>query len=421
MYTKIILKNNVRLILAPLKESKAVTLLVLFKVGSRYEGAKNSGSSHFIEHMMFKGTKKRPNTLAISKELDGVGAEFNAFTGKDYTGYYIKADSRHLGLAVDVLSDMLLNSKFDRQEVEREKGVIIEEINMYEDNPLMYVDDLLEQLMFKNEPLGRSIAGTRETVRNLDNEKLITYRDKFYRGTNIVIGLVGNFKQNNVREIERSFKFKKSEGKNKFKPVALNQIKPQIKLKYKETEQTQIALGFFAYPYNDPRLYALQILSVILGGNMSSRLFLKIRERNGLAYFIRSGLSIYEDTGGLIIQSGLDKTRLDKALSLILAELKKIKNGVNLAELKRAQEYLAGKIILDLEDTSHLCQWYGQQELLTDKILTPEEKINKIMAVTGNEVEKAAQEVIDFKKANLAIIGPFKDEKRFAEILRKMA
>lgn len=417
MFNKIKLKNNVRLILTPLQESKTVTLLVLFKVGSRYESAKVAGISHFMEHMMFKGTFKRPNTLAISKELDGIGAEFNAFTGKDYTGYYIKANSKHLGLAIDVLSDMLLNSKLDRKEVDREKGVIVEEINMYEDNPLMYVDDLLEQVMF-DEPLGTSIAGSRASVKGITQKDLIAFRNKFYKSANIVISLVGKFDENDISEIKNKFNFKTSSAKNTFVPIVFKQNSPKVKIKFKETEQTQIALGFPAYPYSNPKIYALQLLSVILGGNMSSRLFLTVRERNGLAYFIRSSLSVYEDIGGFVIQAGLDKSRIEKAIALIMAELKKLKNGVTLVELKRAKEYLSGKIMLDLEDTSHLSQWFAQQELMTEGILTPQEKINKIMAVTREDIGRVIKEVIDTNKISLAVIGPFNDESKFKQLIR---
>lgn len=416
MHQKIVLRNGARLLLVPLKDTQTVNLSVLFKVGSRHETNKEAGISHFIEHMMFKGTDNRPRPLMIAKELDGIGAEFNAFTGKDLTGYYIKADAKHLPLAADILSDMLLHSQFSAEELEREKGVIVEEINMYEDNPLMYVDDLLEQSIF-SWPLGRSIAGSRETVRATTRRMMMTYKNKFYQPKNIVIALAGNFNARDVELIKSKFNFKGGKPLNKTKKVVTNQRQPRVKLIFKETEQTQLALGLPAYSYFDKKLYALQLLSVILGGNMSSRLFLQVRERNGLAYFIKSSLSVYEDTGALVIQSGLDKSRIEKAIRLIIGELKKIKQGVTAAELKRAKDYLAGKTVLDLEDTSHLAIFFGQQELLTNKILTPDEKINKIMAVTAAEVKKVAAEVINLNRLNLAVIGPFKDKEYFEKLI----
>lgn len=418
MYQKIEFKNKVRLIAVPSADTQAVTVLVLVRAGSRYETRANNGVSHFVEHMMFKGTKARPHTLALAKELDGVGAEFNAFTGKDYTGYYVKANAKHLPLAVGILSDMLLNSKFDGKEIDREKGVILEEINMYEDNPLMYVEDLLEEIMYQGNPLGYLIAGSRETVRSFNRDVLVGYYQKLYRGKNIVITVAGNFDQQAIKDIEKKFGFKAKVKLNSFRKIKITQNQPRVAVKYKETEQTQLALGFPAYCYSNPKLHALQLLSVILGGNMSSRLFLRVRERQGLAYYIRSSSHSYEDTGALVIQAGLDKLRIDQAIKLILNELSKIKKGVSQSELKRAKEYLAGKTILDLEDSSHVAQWYSQQELLTDKLLTPDQKIRKLMAVKAEQVALAAKEVINFKRLNLAVIGPFKDKNKFYQLIK---
>ena len=418
MYQKIKLPNQVRLITVPQKETQTANLLVLVKVGSRAENLKNSGVSHFIEHLMFKGTKKRPSTLALSKELDGVGAEFNAFTGKDYTGYYIKSDTKHLSLSIDVLADMLLNSKFDAQEIDREKGVIVEEFNMYEDNPMMYVDDLLEQTMYAGHPLGCSIAGTRQSVKAMSQADLLGFKNQFYIGNNIVICLAGNFNSQHLQELKAKFKFPLSTKKFPINKIKIKQNKSRVVLKFKETEQSQIALGFPAYAYTDKKIYALQLLSVILGGNMSSRLFWQVRERNGLAYFIRSFLSVYEDTGALIIQSGLDKLRVESAMALIVSELEKIKKGVTPEELKRAKEYLFGKTALDLEDTSHLAQWYGQQELMIGKILTPEEKNKKIAAVTLGDVALVAKDIFKINQSSLAVIGPFKNKNKFKNLLK---
>jgi len=405
MYKKTVLKDNLRVILVPRKDTAAVTLLVLFGVGSRYENRRISGVSHFVEHLMFKGTKKRPNTLAISKELDGIGAEYNAFTSKDYTGYYIKADARHLALAVEVLSDMLLNSKFDSEEIEREKRVIIEEINMYEDNPMMYVEDLLEQTIYGDQPMGWSIAGWRKTVSALTRAEIIKYFKHHYHPKNAVVILAGQVDQKAVSLLAKKFKLIKAK-KTKFAAVKLKQKIQQIKVLAKTTEQLQVALGFSAYAYNNPKLYALNILAVILGGNMSSRLFLSVRERQGLCYFIRASLNIYQDTGSLVIQAGLDKSRIKQALTLILSELVKIKAGVTLEELKRAKEFLRGKVALDLEDSSALAQFFGNQELLQGKIKTPAEKMAKLDLVTLKQVKAVAQEILVKNKLNLAVIGP---------------
>ena len=365
MYQKQTLKNKVRLITAPLKETATATLLVMVRAGSRYENLKNNGVSHFVEHLMFKGTKKRPNTLALSKELDGVGAEYNAFTGKDYTGYYVKCDTRHLSLAIDVLSDMLLHSLFNPQEIQKERGVIIEEINMYEDNPLMYAEDFFEQLMFSANPLGYSIAGSRETVKNLSPLAITSYLKKLYTGKNIVIGLAGNFTPQHLSEIKNKFNFQLGNKKNTFRPIKIKQSKPRLKLLFKDTEQAQLVLGFPALSYFSKKIYALQLLAVILGGYMSSRLSLEVREKNGLAYFVRSWLNFYEDTGSFLVQSGLDKNRIEAATKLILSQLAKIKKGVTVEELRRAKENLAGRLAIDLENSSNLSHWHVIQEVLT--------------------------------------------------------
>ena len=416
MYKKQILKNGIRLITAPLKETQTASLIVMVKVGSRYEADRDGGLAHFVEHMMFKGTKKRPNTLALSKELDGVGAEYNAFTSKDVTAYFIKADSRHLPLAIDMLSDMLLHSKLEAAEIEKEKGVIVEEINMYEDNPLMYAEEMLEEIMFDGNPLGRMIAGSRQTVRAVTRTQMAAFKNKYYQGRSVVIGLAGNFLPQHVEEIKKKFSFLAG-GKKSFNKFKASQKASRVRVKYKETEQVQLAFGWPAYSYFNEKIYPLQLLSVILGGNMSSRLFINVREKNGLAYFVHSGVNVYEDTGSLVIQAGLDKTRMDLAVKTILAETEKIKKDVTAAELQRAKDFISGKIAIDLEDSLSIARWYASQEAMTGKVMTPQEKLKRLSKVTVKEIRQAAQEIFNKKKLSLAIIGPFKDAKQFRKLL----
>ncbi len=419
MHKKEILNNGTRVILTPLNETKAATVLVLFKVGSRYETKNIAGVSHFIEHMMFKGTARRPNTLAISRELDGYGAEFNAYTGKDHTGYYIKIAHEHLAKALDMLSDMLFNSKFDEKELQREKGVIIEEINMYEDNPLMYIEDLFEKTMFHGNTLGEDIAGSRVTVSNMSRKDMLAYKNKYYAPNGTVVCVAGKIDEKALGMVKRYFGAKKRSGaKYIFKKFGkLSGAK--ISLHYKETEQVHLALGFLGYGYGHKDIYALQVASAILGGSMSSRLFISVRERRGLAYFVRSSVNAYEDTGALMIQAGLDKTKIDGAISLILKECKRIKEkGVTPAELKKAKEYLRGKAILNLEDSSVLADWYAKQEILTEKMLSPEEKFAKIFAVSEDDIKNVLNNVIKESKLRMALIGPFKDKKRFEKLLK---
>jgi predicted Zn-dependent peptidase len=417
MHKKQTLKNGIRLITTPLKETQTASLLVLVKVGSRQETKPVYGISHFVEHMMFKGTKKRPTTLDLSKELDGIGAEYNAYTGKDVTGYYIKSDSRHLSLAIDMLSDMLLNSKFDASELQKEKGVIVEEINMYEDNPMMFVEEMLEEMVFSGSQLSHSIAGSRQTVKAVTQESILKYKNNFYSGSNLVIALAGKFTDQHLKEIKAKFGIKKGRKSTAEKSKA-GQKSAQVKIKYKDSEQAQLALGFQSFSQYDKRNYALQLLGVILGGNMSSRLFINIREKNGLCYFIRSWNNLYEDRGATIIQAGLDKGRIEFAIKAIKDEVDKIKSGVTDEELKRAKEFIAGKMALDLEDSMAIAQYWGGLELMNKPLIEPKEKLKKIMAVKASEIKAVAEEVFNWRQVSLAIIGPFKDEARFKKYLK---
>ena len=417
MFKKYVFPNKARLLLIPSKDTKAITVLFLFGVGSRFESPDINGVSHFIEHLMFKGTKKRPTTLDISKELDRVGAEFNAMTAKDYTGYYVKINHENFKLAVDILSDMLLNSKFDKEEMNRERGVIVEEINMYHDNPLMYIESLFEESVFAGNSLGWDIAGPVEVIKKVSRDDLLKYRDHFYRADNVVIAVAGKIDKEVKQLIQKRF-IDKANGvdsaMNSYEKFENTQEDPRVKIQYKDTKQVQLALGFPCFGYNDPRTYDLHLLSIILGGNMSSRLFISVRERRGLAYFIRCYPNFYQDSGNLLIQSGLDISRLDEALAVIQEELRKVKkNGVTLKELNDAKEFLRGKIVLNLEDSSNLTEYYAKQWLLQNELLTPDEKLKKYAAVTPKKIQALAAELFQEKFFNLALIGPFKDKEKF--------
>lgn len=420
MYTKTKLKNGMRVIVAPLQETKAVTVLVMVKVGSRYEPKNINGSSHFVEHLMFKGTKKRPTALTITKLLDGIGAEYNAFTSKDATGYYIKANYEKVELLLDLLSDMLRNSTFISKEVERERGVIVEEINMYEDNPMMFMEDLFEQTVWGDHPLGRNIAGPKSVIQKVTQRQLHTYYKKYYKPHNMVLAVAGRVDKNIGRLIKKYFDSgTTATGKFKFKPAATSQRQPQVAVKEKDTEQVQLGLGFPAYQYRSKKLYPLYLLNVIMGGNMSSRLFMSIREKKGLCYFIRSSVSPYEDTGAFMIQAGLDKARIREAVTAILQELKKVRQlGVTTTELRKAKDFLKGKLILDLEASDHVASWLSRQEMLHGKIVTPAEQIKKLERVTPADIKKVAGELFVTPKLNVALIGPVQTDNSFFKLLQ---
>lgn len=421
-YTKTTLSSGLTIITAPRKETSAATILVLAKVGSRNETNNTAGISHFIEHMMFKGTERRPNTIDISKELDGVGAEFNAFTGKDFTGYYVKIDSKKLPLAFDVLSDMLLYSKLDPKEISREKKVITEEINMYRDNPLMYIESMFEELLYQEkDALGRQIVGTKKTVKAITRERMLTYLEKHYTSKNMVLAVAGNIKEREVEALTKKyFPFARSNQKNprpKEKPIAKNG--PRVKLMFKETEQVHLCLGVPSFSYFAKQADAVKLLAVILGGNMSSRLFIQIREKLGLCYSIQANLNFYEDSGNFVIQAGLDKKRIDQAIRAILKELERIKTeGVTDKELKAAKDFIAGKLTLSLEDSESIANWVARQWLLESKLESPDQVMRRIRKVSLGEIKKVAQKLFNQQSLNLALIGPYQGSARFLRVLK---
>lgn len=421
MYQRIVRKDGSVIILLPQSDTKAITFETLYKVGSRNEDDKNNGVSHFVEHLMFKGTAKRPNTLDISKELDGIGAEYNAFTGKDHTGYYIKADNRHLALAVEMLSDMLHNSKFDSEEMDKERGVIIEEIKMYEENPLMHIEDVFESLIFKETVLGRDIAGPKENIRNISRKALHDYYKKYYYSGNLVLSLAGNFKTKEALAlINKHFPVATKKSRVKVQAVKIAKQKSrQVKIVNRTVEQVQLTLGWPSVSKKDKKFLALQMLANIFGGNMSSRLFLQIRERRGLCYFIRASANGYEDVSTFAIQAGLNKDKIEEAIKAIKAEVNLLKeNGVSAEELKSAKENIRGRLILRLEDAGTYLGFISSQELFGQKIKNLEEVLAEVDKITLKQVNDLAKIVFDWQASNLALIGPFKEDKKFLKLLQ---
>lgn len=421
MFKRIVRSDGSVLILVPKKETQAITFEVIYKVGSRQENIKNNGVSHFVEHLMFKGTPKRPNTIDISKELDGIGAEYNAFTGKEHTGYYITADASHLPLAIDMLSDMLNNSKFEAKEMDRERGVIVEEINMYEDNPSFFVEEIFEDLIFQGSTLGKPIAGPREIIKTISRQTLYQYYKKNYYNGNAVIGVAGNFSQAKMLTLlNKYFPLAKRQPRNKITRVArFAQSQPRIKLINRNLEQVQLIVGFRTIASTDKRFMALQLLGNILGGTMSSRLFLQIRERMGLCYFIKAEVSGYEDISSFAVHSGLNKDKIYEALSVIKTELDRIKkDGITEDELQKAKDNIRGRLILRLESPTSYLNFLAAQELLDKKIKDRQMTLQELEKITVSQINILAKEVIDWKKSNLAIIGPFESTNKFLKILK---
>ena len=419
MFEKRILKNGITALHVPLQSTKAATVLVLFKAGSRYETKNINGIAHFVEHLMFKGTKKRPSTLDISKALDKYGAEYNAFTSKDHTGYYIKIDAEHFVEAMDILFDMLTNSKLEQKEIDRERKVIFEEIKMYHENPLMHIDDLFEQTLFEGSTLGWNIAGDQESMSKITRQDIVKFIKDYYCPSRTFITVAGNVDQSVFKDMEKGLgRLREPKQVARTWSPCLTDGHQRLGLQFKELEQTQLMLGFPAYHYGDQRNYALSILHAILGGTMSSRLFIAVREKRGLAYSVRTQMGSYEDTGVFAVHAGLDVARLPQALKIIRTELERVvKSGITTRELVEAKSAIKGRIVLQLEESSDLAGWYGKQQIFLDQLETPEERFNKLQKVTQADVLRVAREVIKPARMAAAVIGPFKDEKKLRQYL----
>jgi len=415
------LPNGLSVLKVPVAASESVLVNFFVKTGSRNETAVQRGISHFLEHLLFKGSKRYPNAKILSSTVEAVGAEYNAATSREYTLYYIKAASKHLPLLVDVLSDMLLQAKLDPVEIEREKGVIIEEMNMYRDTPMRHIGDVLEEVMWPKSDLGEPIIGNEKTVRGAMRKDLINYIDKNYVSDNVILSFAGNFDD---KEVDRLIAKYWSKFPQKFAPEFTPAPKPvpgnAVKIENKKTQQGHLALGFYGYDYNHEDNYALELLANVLGGGMSSRLFTEIRERRGLAYYVRMGIDSYRDTGSAVISSGLKLENIEEALKVIATEIRKIKKfKVGSGELKKSKENLKGRMTLSLEDLDHRLEWYLVQSAFHKKILSPKEAFAKIDKVTPANIQEQANRIFDKKLWKLAVIGPYKGkESKFQSLLK---
>ncbi|MCD6402637.1 insulinase family protein [bacterium] len=420
MYKKSTLQNGLRIITLPIRTSRSVTVLVLVGTGSKYETKETNGISHFLEHMFFKGTKKRPNTLKLIEPLDRVGGNYNAFTGKEYTGFWAKVESSHLDLALDWVSDIYLNSKLSKKDIEKEKGVILQEINMYLDTPIEYISDLWEKLLYGDQPAGWLTIGRKENILRFQRKDLLNYRKLHYSAKNTLICLAGKVEpsqvEKKVKKYFKGIKIRIPKGKPK---VIEEQTRPQVLVHFKKTDQTHLCLGVRAYSLFHPMKYAQAVLSTLLGGYMSSRIFLSVREKNGLSYYIKTTSHQATDTGYLVTQTGVDHQKVAKVIKLILKEYRKIKEKeVSKSELQKAKDNLKGQISLSLESSDFQASFYSTQELLTGKILTPRQKFNMIDKVTSKDILKVAKDIFRPKKLNLALIGPFRDKRKFEKLLK---
>ena len=419
-FEKITLKNGLRVILAPLPAFRSVTVLVLCAAGSRYEMPQTNGISHFLEHMFFKGTNKRQRASDISHALDAIGADYNAFTGKETTAYHIKAASQHLPLLCDMLSDMLWNSKFEENEIEKERGVIIEELNLYEDTPMRRVGEIYEQVLWGDQPLGWDVGGTKEVIQKITKRNFLDYIDGRYAANNIVVAIGGDFKRAQVLKLlKKYFGQQKPRDVATYQKVVESQAKAQLRITYKKSDQAHLVVGFRGLPLAHPDRYNVAILGTILGGGMSSRLFINVREKRGLAYYIHASHESYLDTGTLAAAAGVDLKRIDEALKVILAQFVDLaQKPVSARELKKAKDGVKGRLVLAWEDSRNVALGYGLDELMEGRIRSQDEYMKAIDRVTSADVHRVARFLVSNNKLNLAVIGPFKDSERFSKILK---
>jgi predicted Zn-dependent peptidase len=415
------LSNGLRLLTAPMEHAQSVSCFVMLSAGSRYETPHTNGIAHFSEHMFFKGTERRPSARDIGSEVDGIGGEFNAFTGKEYTGYYVRCAGEHRSIALDVLVDMLRHSKFDPDEIEREKGVIVEEMNMYFDTPRDYISGVYDDLLYGDQPLGWDIIGRKETVRAATRETFLDYTGRWYRPKRMIVGVAGMVGDGLEGEIERLLGDLEPADTGDPAPVALPENgQASVKIYTKASDQAHLCLGVRSYPLVHPDRYALQLLGTVLGTGMSSRLFTEVRERRGLAYYVYAVNHSYTDAGSLYSQAGVDIERIDEAVSTIVTELRKIADEpVPADELEKARNVAKGRFVLQTESPHGLIMFGLRREVLEGTTAEPEEILAGLDAVTVEDVQRVAQDLIGDERLKLALIGPFEQDQqeRFEKLL----
>jgi predicted Zn-dependent peptidase len=412
------LSNGVRVLTAPMPQAQSVSCFVMLAAGSRYESRETNGIAHFAEHMFFKGTERRPTARDIAGEVDAIGGEFNAFTGKEYTGYYVKCAAEHRDVALDVIVDMLRNSKFEGGEIDREKGVIIEEMNMYFDTPRDFIDGVYEELVYGDHPLGWDIIGRKDTVQGATRDTFLDYTGHWYKPSRMVVGVGGRIGNGLVERVEELLGDVADAPTGS--PVAA--VTPpngsRVKVHTKQSDQAHICLGVRSRPLSDPDRYVLMVLATVLGGGMSSRLFTEVRERRGLAYYVFATNHSYTDAGSLYSQAGVDIDRIDEAVSTVAAELGQIAaEAVPAEELRKAKNFAKGRFVLQIESPHGLIMFGLRREVLEGRASEPEEVLAGLEAVTAEDVQRLARELIDDEALRLAVIGPFDDAERFEKLL----
>lgn len=418
-YTKKVLANGMRIVIVPMKGNPTVTVSVLVEAGSRYESKKENGISHFLEHMCFKGTPKRPHPGDISQELDAIGAENNAFTGEEVTGYWAKARAHQFDHILEIVSDLYLNPLLPEQDILKERGVIIEELNMYEDLPQRTVHDVLDRLMYGEQPAGRTILGPKENLLRFKRKDFVAYRTKHYVPSKTAVVIAGDVRPDDAfRKAKKYFENVPAGRSVKRQKTAESQRSPRVLAKHRATDQTHFVLGFRSYNLFDKRNKAAEVLATVLGQGMSSRLFRRMRDELGICYYTRAAQEAMTDTGVFKIFSGVSTNRFEEAVGEVLKEVRRLTTElVGAKELAKAKELISGRTLMGLESSDELGGWYGAEEILKRKIQTPDEALKKIAKVTAQDVRRVARDIFRNNKLNLALIGPNKITPKLKKIL----
>jgi predicted Zn-dependent peptidase len=419
VYQRESLSNGLRVLTAPLDHAQSVACYIMLAAGSRYERADNRGIAHFAEHMFFKGTERRPTARDISLTVDRIGGEVNAFTSKEYTGYYIRCAGEQRDVALDVLVDMIRNSKFDSEELEREKGVILEEMNMYLDTPRDFVGSVYDELLFGSNPLGWETLGSKETIEAAKRETFLDYLHEWYTPSRMVVGVAGAIGDDLIPRLEELLGDVSGNGSGSPAPADIDRSPdPRVKIMRKDSDQANVCLGVPSYPLGHPDRYALQLLGTVLGTGMSSRLFLEVRERRGLAYYVYALNNSLTDTGTLYAQAGVDLKRAHEAVEVIATEFRKlVDEPVPADELEKARALAKGRFVLQTESPNGLALFGLRREVLEGAAAEPDEVLKGLDAVTVEDVHRVAQDVIGAMGLRLGVIGPFDDEAAFTKVL----
>lgn len=420
-YEKTTLANGIRVVTGPMTGVKSASLIFSYAVGSRFEPAPIAGVAHFLEHMLFKGTERRPDPMMISQEVEGVGGMLNAATGREGTSYWCKVPSTHFALSYDVLADILRNSVIDADELAKERSVIVEEIRSIQDSPEELVHEIIDEVVWGEQPVGRSIAGSEETVGAIDRAGMVDFWQRNYGPNRLVITAAGDVKHAEVVELTERFfgDLPAPDAPDEWDQTANEQQEARVRLLERETEQAHLCLSMPALPYTTERRYVQGTIEAILSSGMSSRLFQEIREKRGLVYSVYGYFRPYIDVGQGVIYAGTDLERVEETVAASVEELRKLRDEpVPDEELRRTKDLRKGRLLMGLEDSRSVASWLGSQEITYGEIRSPEEVMERIEAVTVEEVQELARELFQPEKMSLALVGPYSDEEKFASLLK---